>query len=165
MTDTYFIDEETYKKWTSRLEAREGTCVITNVGRVGAVAQVPQGLNAALGRNMTAICCKKEFPFNFYIFYCLRSEPMRAEIINKTDCGTILDALNVRSIPKLSFVLPPRDLVRNFDLVASSLRHKTDQMLKNTIYLSKARDTLLPKLISGEIRVPEAERLIENIEG
>jgi len=32
-------------------------------------------------------------------------------------------------------------------------------------YLTEIRDTILPKLISGEIRVPEAEHLIENIEG
>ena len=37
MEDTYFIDEADYRKWISRLEANPGDCVITNVGRVGAV--------------------------------------------------------------------------------------------------------------------------------
>ena len=49
------ISEADYAKWISRIEAREGDCVVTNVGRVGAVAQIPAGFRAAIGRNMTAI--------------------------------------------------------------------------------------------------------------
>jgi type I restriction enzyme S subunit len=163
MTNTYFVDQIDYKKWISRLEAREGVCVITNVGRVGAIAQVPHGVRAALGRNMTAIRCKEEFPFESYLFYCLRSAPMRAEINNKTDCGTILDALNVKSIPNLSFFLPRKELIRHFDLTVRPARRMMDLTLKNIIDLSKVRDTLLPKLISGEIRVPEVEHFLESV--
>ncbi len=51
----YLISEEDYRKWTSRIEVQEGDCVITNVGRVGAIAHIPIGLKCAIGRNMTAI--------------------------------------------------------------------------------------------------------------
>jgi type I restriction enzyme S subunit len=62
MGDSYLIDEAEYRTWVSRIEASPGDCVITNVGRVGAVAQMPANQKAALGRNMTGIRCKPSFP-------------------------------------------------------------------------------------------------------
>ena len=73
MADTYFIDDPDYEQWVSRMEAVAGDCVITNVGRVGAVAQVPAGLEAALGRNMTGIRCKGSSVFPTFLIECLRS--------------------------------------------------------------------------------------------
>ena len=35
--------------------------MITNVGRVGAVAIIPEGVRAAIGRNMTAVRLKEQF--------------------------------------------------------------------------------------------------------
>ena len=68
MADIYYITESDYDNWISRIEASMGDCVITNVGRVGAVAQIPEGVKAALGRNMTAVRLKKEFPYpTFFI--------------------------------------------------------------------------------------------------
>jgi type I restriction enzyme S subunit len=59
VVDQYLISEEDYTRWISRIEASEGDCVITNVGRVGAVSQVPAGVRAALGRNMTGLRSKE----------------------------------------------------------------------------------------------------------
>ena len=36
--------------------------------------------------------------------------------------------------------------------------------LHETVVLSRTRDTLLPKLISGELPIPDAEKLMEGIE-
>ena len=55
MHKKYFISHEDYKIWISRIEVKEGDCIITNVGRVGAVAIIPRGVSAAIGRNMTVV--------------------------------------------------------------------------------------------------------------
>jgi len=161
MTDTYYIDEADYEKWITRMEASPGDCVITNVGRVGAVAQIPDGLKAALGRNMTGIRCKSSFPFPTFIIECLRSEAMRNEITLKMDTGTILEALNVRNIPKLRLVLPHLELLRVFEQSVKPLRARMELNLLESHTLATLRDTLLPKLISGELRVKDAERFLK----
>lgn len=154
LTDSYLIDEADYEKWVSRIEAAEGDCVITNVGRVGAVAQVPSGARAALGRNMTAIRCAPSFPFPTWLLECLRSDAMRTEIVRKTDAGTILDALNVRNIPRLRIVLPDTiDLVTAFEERSRPLRAKMEALMGESGTLAALRDTLLPRLISGKIPV------------
>ena len=128
MSDTYFIDEADYERWTSRIEARQGDCVVTNVGRVGAVSQIPPRLKAALGRNMTGVRCVTGFGYPTFLIEVLLSDAMRGEIDLKTDSGTILNALNVRSIPKLRLVRAPESVLSAFERIARPMRAKMETM-------------------------------------
>ena len=163
MADTYFIDDHDYEQWVSRMEAVAGDCVITNVGRVGAVAQVPVGLKAALGRNMTGLRCKVLSIFPTFLIECLLSQAMRNEISLKMDSGTILESLNVRNIPKLRFVAGTRKILSSFEQRVRPLRARMEQNLLESRTLVALRDTLLPKLISGEIRIRKADIQMETI--
>jgi type I restriction enzyme S subunit len=157
-TDIYFITKEDYDQWISRIEASPGDCVITNVGRVGAVAQIPEGFKAALGRNMTAIRCNNEYPYPTFLIECLLSDSMRQEINKKTDTGTILEALNVKNIPLLQFALPPHNKLQEFEKTARPIRAKMEQNLRESRTLACLRDSLLPKLMRGEVRVKDIEK-------
>ena len=153
LSDIFYVSEEDYRKWVSRLEASEGDCVITNVGRVGAVSQIPPGVKAALGRNMTGIRCKPEYPFPAFLVTCLMSDAMRDEIDINTDTGTILDALNVKNIPSLRFARAPEPILKAFEKVVRPLRVQMETNVANSHTLAAIRDALLPQLLSGEIRV------------
>ena len=151
IADSFLISEADYEKWTCRMEAVEGDCVITNVGRVGAVAQIPVGVRGALGRNMTGIRCREDFRFPTFLIECLLSSAMREEIRMKMDAGTILDALNVKNIPRLRFIQPPSEVAAQFEALARPLRRKMEQNITESRTLAALRDTLLPKLLSGEL--------------
>lgn len=58
-------------------------------------------------------------------------------------------------------VMPPSELRRVFSLLIEPLLHRMMCSVAESRVLSDLRDTLLPKLISGEIRVPDAERFLE----
>ena len=161
ITDSFFVSAEDYRKWISRMEAVAGDCVITNVGRVGAVGQIPEGVKAALGRNITGIRCKAEFPFPTFLIECLVSESMREEIRLKTDSGTILDALNVKSIPKLRFARPSREIGARFETLTRPLRRRMEQNISESRTLATLRDTLLPKLLSGELSTKSVAQTTE----
>jgi type I restriction enzyme, S subunit len=120
MLDTYLISQEDYGEWTSRMEARPGDCVITNVGR-------------------------------------------EEEIERKTDSGTILDSLNVRNIPRLRTILPPASSLKAFERICRPLRARMEQNQEETMILAALRDALLPKLLSGEIRVKQAEKIVGEV--
>lgn len=152
LADQFLIDDADYAAWTKRMEAREGDCVITNVGRVGAVAQLPPATQAALGRNMTGLRPKQPYPT--YLIEALLSEAMQQEIRLRTDAGTILDALNVRSIPKLRTVLAPTKIMVAFEFSCRPLRQRMELNLGQNLTLARLRDALLPQLLSGAIRIP-----------
>jgi len=61
----------------------------------------------------------------------------------------------------LTVVRPPKQLVRLFAGVVELLLAQTLQCRQESRTLAALRDTLLPKLVSGELRVPDAERLAE----
>jgi type I restriction enzyme, S subunit len=157
LTDAFLISDEDYANWISRMEARSGDCVITNVGRVGAVSQIPEGVRAALGRNMTGIRCKSDFACPTFLLQCLLSDAMKEEIGLKIDSGTILDALNVRSIPFLRFVQPPTNLAMSFERVVRPMRKAMEANLQQSHTLAAIRDALLPPLLRGTIKVPTHE--------
>ena len=153
LSDIYWITQEDYKKWISRIEATGGVSVITNVGRVGVSSRIPNGVKAALGRNMTAVKVKDEFPFDIFMILLLSSDWMKNEIDLKTDAGTILDSLNVRNIPLLRFILPSRDILEIFEEIIKPIWEKMEQNIHQSQTLTQIRNSLLPKLMNGEIEV------------
>ncbi len=155
------ISDEEYGKWISRIEVSDGDCVITNVGRVGAVAQIPSGFKAAMGRNMTAIRLQRSWPYPTYLIELLQSKWMRSEIENKTDTGTILNALNVKNIPLLRCFLATSDVMNAFEDVSRPLRAGMEENIKSANTLATLRDTLLPRLISGQLRLSEVQVELE----
>jgi type I restriction enzyme S subunit len=156
LSNQYWITKEDYEKWISRIEVREGDFVITNVGRSGAVSRIPSDVRAAIGRNMTAIRLNEDFNFIGYFSTLVVSDFMKNEITSKLDSGTILDALNVKNIPKLRFVLPAKiNTIQVFEDVVKILWEKMEMNIKENNYLKSIRDTLLPKLISGELEVKQ----------
>jgi type I restriction enzyme S subunit len=100
MREQFRVSAEDYRLWTSRIELRSGDCVVTNVGRVGAVAQIPEGVVAAPGRKMTAIRARTGKLTPTYLIEYLLSSHMTSEVAKKKDLGTIMDSLNVNSLLK-----------------------------------------------------------------
>lgn len=146
----FLISEDDYQRWTSRIEVKPGDCVITNVGRVGAVAQVPEGLMAAIGRNMTAIRPKDGVPVT-YLLQALLSRTVREEIRLKTDSGTILDALNVRSIPGLQLPTGDRADLERFEADARPLRRMMEMRVAQTADLRRSLHRLARALVAGDV--------------
>lgn len=154
MTDTFYISEDDYAKWISRCEVKPGDCVITNVGRIGAVSQVPRGTTAAMGRNMT---CIRPRAYAATVITALCSNAMRHEIEKRTDAGTIMNALNVRNIPKLEFYLPPAKVRDSAETTLKTIQDTRELLLKERQELAALQDALLPKLMSGEIDVSKID--------
>lgn len=164
LSKKFFITEEVYQLWTKRIEVKQGDCVITNVGRIGAVAQIPFYLKAAIGRNMTAIRCREGIITPTYLIEYLLSPYFEREKNLKQDSGTVMGSLNVKGIIRLNIPIPSFNLVKEFEKTVRPLRYRIEIFQKQNDNLRRTRDLLLPKLISGEldvsgldIRIPEAE--------
>lgn len=153
LSNKYYISQDDYKRWISRIEISTGDCIITNVGRVGAVARIPENTKAALGRNMTGIRLKDEFPFPAFLIELLLSDVISMEIRKKKDVGTILEALNVKNIPQLEFPLADKKNLFAFEKLVSPIRDRIELNQAENLYLSMIRDTILPKLMTGKIEI------------
>jgi type I restriction enzyme S subunit len=99
-----------------------------------------------------------------YIQYWLRSDPYW-RLVRARGSGTTRVSLNAKVLAGFHLVLPPAPLAAGYGSYADSLRTRVVANVSETHSLIVLRDTLLPKLISGELRVAEAERIIEGVSG
>jgi type I restriction enzyme S subunit len=92
----------------------------------------------------------------YFVFFFLKQ--IFRELNSFAD-GSVQDNLNTGMLKEFPVKVPPASLVRDFDNQISNLVNK----IKNNIYqcktLEKLRDTLLPKLMSGEVRIAETEKV------
>jgi type I restriction enzyme S subunit len=68
--------------------------------------------------------------------------------------------LSRERLGQLPLLIPPKAVVEIFDSLSIPLRSKATANFEESNTLASIRDTLLPKLISGELRVADAEKLL-----
>jgi len=94
--------------------------------------------------------------FHFFIEYILQLENTKNAIIQRCS-GTVRQSLNFEGLSSIPLKIPNSELVRMFnDFVENNSEHI--KMISNeTIELTTLRDTLLPRLISGELEVSQIQ--------
>ncbi|EFH4100171.1 restriction endonuclease subunit S [Escherichia coli] len=95
---------------------------------------------------------------------CYAYELLRLLDMKAFNAGSAVPSLNRNHIHSLSYPLPPMALVNLFESSALLLHQRAHVNLKHSQSLALLRDTLLPKLLSGEITLPEAEQAVSEAE-
>ena len=78
------------------------------------------------------------------------------EVKNQYSTGTTMQAINNKNINQILVIIPPQIVLSKFNSILHPINNKISLLKRENITLAEARDTLLPKLMSGEIRVEEA---------
>lgn len=75
--------------------------------------------------------------------------------------GTKMPRTNWKDMGNYPIALPPEPLAKAFQDHVASIHQRIGLAVRQNRRLAGLRDTLLPKLLSGEIELPEAEKLVE----
>jgi type I restriction enzyme S subunit len=75
--------------------------------------------------------------------------------------GSAQPQLTIDNIKNFPFITPPSEIVNSFQGIVNPLANRQLLLDSENQVLSELRDTLLPKLISGELRIPDAEKFLE----
>jgi type I restriction enzyme S subunit len=97
---------------------------------------------------------------DFLLYFWLTSDRTMEEMRRK-GTGVAIPGLNSTAVRSLYVVIPDRAVVAAFDEIAEPLVTRALLNSKEAHTLAALRDTLLPKLMSGEIRVKQAEKVME----
>jgi len=133
-----------------------GTVVMSSRAPIGylAIAKLPVSVNQGI------IALKPDYQFGseFLLFWL---EANQKEIITRANGSTFLEISkkNFRTIP---FLIPSEDLCLHYSHQAKSYMDAVYCNTKQMQELTKLRDTLLPKLLSGELSLPELEAQLES---
>ena len=108
--------------------------------------------NAIASTGFAVITCKKIDPHFIYLLLIQKEMTEFLEIIAEGSTTTY-PSLVPSDIAKIDFLMPPAALLALFSAYASAAWDKIDKNQSQIRILSQLRDALLPKLMSGEIRV------------
>jgi len=81
--------------------------------------------------------------------------------INQLSSGSVRQSLSFDDFASIPITIPTDVTNMKFNEIYESLRRKIIQNQEECEILTSLRDTLLPKLISGELKIPDAKNLVE----
>ena len=98
-----------------------------------------------------------------YLYFWLDQDWMTKEIMN-LNSNSAQPGINQQAVRSLPFLNPPYSVLEAFDQLLKPLIDRIFRTCFESRTLAALRDALLPKLISGEIRVKDVERFIKEAE-
>jgi type I restriction enzyme S subunit len=125
-----------------------GTTIISARGTVGKVALVGNpmamnqscyGLRGKVGKN------------GYYTYFATRA---LVSTLQQHAHGSVFDTITRDTLQRIQTALPPTPEIERFEDAISPLMERIRNNLFESRTLAELRDTLLPKLLSGELRVP-----------
>ena len=133
----------------------ENDILMTSVGTIGIPYLVKKDDNFYFkDGNLTWIRNFKKGFNGVFIFYWLLSKSVQHQIKSNT-IGSTQKALTIDALKNLDFLVPLPQILKKFFVVLDSLNKKIEKNTYQIKTLTRIRDTLLPKLMSGKIRVSE----------
>ena len=132
-----------------------GTVLLSSRAPIGylAIAGVPVAVN----QGFIAMICKKRLPNIFVLNWCYDN----LDYIKSISSGSTFPEISKKVFRPIPVLMPSWKILRAYEAIARPLYDRITTTMKETISLTQTRDTLLPKLISGEIRIHNAAKLVE----
>ena len=142
-------------------ELQKGDVLVnsTGVGTLGRVAQVlTLDQLAIVDSHVTVVRAGPSLTWNYLGLSTMRRQP---EIEAMGEGSTGQTELSRGKLALLKLVIPTAHVLQAFDEIVVPLRERFAENLEKAQTLATLRDTLLPRLISGQLRLPQVDALIE----
>lgn len=146
-----FVDKHSYE-FLSKSTLYGGEIIISNVGDVGSVFLCPKlGGRMTLGNNIIMLRPKDDH-LRYYLYIWFKYLQGQA-LIQGIKGGSAQPKFNKTDFKNTSVLIPPKDILSRFHETVAPMFETISQRQTETARLADLRDTLLPKLMSGEIDI------------
>lgn len=148
-----YIPNERFEEIDSKFGSpKEGDILITSVGTLGVAYRVKAKDKFYFkDGNLTWLKDFKGLPSSI-VYLWLISKIGQEELASIT-IGSTQQALTIEGLKSISFKIPPKEVLIQTEIVFNNITSKIDSNQTQIQTLTSLRDNLLPKLMSGEVRV------------
>lgn len=147
------ITQAGLERSSARLVSK-GTTIISARGTVGNLAIA--GCDMTFNQSCYALKGKNGSGCYFVFLAAQRM----VEQLKAMAHGSVFSTITRQTFDAVRTVLPPEKVLQQFEENSASVFDRILGNVNESRTLAQLRDTLLPKLISGELRVPDAERIV-----
>lgn len=139
-------------KMPAYCKLQSGDILLSLTGNVGRCCLVTE-TNLLLNQRVAKIKAKECYDNSFsYALFRLKETK---ELLISISRGTAQANLSPVEASKLPMVIPSEDARKSFSMISDSIMNKIISIHIENSRISLLRDTLLPRLMSGELEVPE----------
>lgn len=154
------IPRSVHEKQLKRSILKENDILLSIAGTIGRVSIVPQSLSDSnCNQALAFIRLKPELKMLSQVYYFFKSPEVQLKIESSIVQGVQAN-VSLTVLKDLKIVVSPNSSTHRFNEIVDPL---FNQIIRNRVEnqtLTTLRDTLLPKLISGEVRVKDAEQTV-----
>ena len=134
-----------------------GTVLLSSRAPIGYLAIT--GMPTAVNQGFIAMICERRLPNLYVLFWCHEN----IEHIKGISGGSTFSEISKKTFRPLAVVVPSKGILRVYENIGRSLYDRVVLNTRESALLLSLRDTLLPKLISGEIRLRDTARQVERV--
>jgi type I restriction enzyme S subunit len=135
-----------------------GDLVVARMADPGKSAIIEEEIDAVFASYLVRLKTAS-LAHSYYVYGFLKSD-LYAEYAEGAQSGSVQANMNAKVIVGASLVVPPIAVMEQFLRAVLPLRQRLVADVRESRTLAALRDGLLPKLISGELRVNDTERFI-----
>lgn len=148
------ISHSDFTKIKERSEVNTGDILLSMIGTVGIVSYIFQNsINFAI-KNVGLFKTSQHDKFKFYILCYLKSKKTADYIIQHL-AGTTQKYISLSELRKLPIIIPDDVALSEFNSIITPIIEKIVCLTEENQKLCILRDTLLQKLMSGELDVSD----------
>ena len=114
--------------------------------------QSPEFWDSYINQSVVALVADQTVSSDIFLFFGL--ERRYEEFRRVSDSHSSRGSLTAKLLGDLKVILPTHDLISKFDETVGPLANRITANLQESRTLAALRDALLPKLLSGELRMP-----------
>ena len=146
------ISKADYDKVNERSKVNTGDILISMIGTVGLISYVIDSPVEFAIKNVGLFKTSQHPSLDLYILYYLKNKSTTQHIENCL-AGSTQKYISLGELRKLPIVVPSPDELAAYNLVVRPIVSEIALLVQENRRLSDLRDTLLPKLMSGELDV------------
>ncbi len=146
-----YVSEETYSSWFRSGHPKINDILISTVGSIGEIKMFLTD-KGTIAQNVVGLRAKKHLEYHLYQFLLYNKSNLITYNI-----GSVQPSIKVTHLLKHKVLLPNKKDLNKFNSVMIGLTDKIINLSKEINSLTEIRDSLLPKLLSGEIELTEDE--------
>ncbi|MDK3662937.1 restriction endonuclease subunit S [Staphylococcus pseudintermedius] len=154
MENVQYISKNTHENLLKRSKLQPQDILLSIAGTIGRIAYVPTTLkNVNINQAIGFIRLKNNNYF-LYIYNYLKQNDFQ-NYLTKSVVQAVQANISLKVIKEYKVLIPVNNLINDWDSHIQSLHDKIGIKKNEINQLTQLRDTLLPKLMSGEIEIPD----------
>lgn len=155
------VDDDAINIINKRSDLKKGDLLFSGIGTIGRVYLIDEDpINWNISESIFTLRPSSKLISSETLYLILLSNQLQG-YAQQLASGSVQRGVRMRDLKSYNIPLPVNGLEKEFTELINPLIKMQKSLVKENEKLTSIRDTLLPKLMSGEIRIPDAEQEVE----